>query len=73
MLVRETLAMGSYLVFFYIETFLKISDNIISLSIYKRPQVNCYGQFPAHSTHIHTQTYNYGFKIIIEAYNKATI
>ncbi len=39
MLVRETLAMGSYLVFFYIETFLKISDNIISLSIYKRPQV----------------------------------
>ncbi len=39
MLVRETLAIGSYLVFFYIETFLKISDNIISLSIYKRPQV----------------------------------
>ncbi len=31
--------MGSYLVFFYKETFLKISDNIISLSIYKRPQV----------------------------------
>ncbi len=59
--------MGSYLVVFDIETFENISDTLFP-SVFTN--AHKYGQFPAHSTHIDTQTYNYGFKTIIETYNE---